>query len=283
MNNIKNILATTDFSPNANNALLYATELAKEIGAKLFVMHAYRLPTMAENAYPIGNMYPEASIDTEEIKKEVELEMEQLRQDFLYSRNLQYETLLVLDFAEEAIEKAVKAHDIDLVIMGTRGQNALQELFGSTTTHVMNRVQTPVLIIPRNIRFGKIDNMVLATDYRKVSRSHSFSVFLELVDAFHAEVDVLHVRHQMEKLNSEELEAGEDLDRMLRKTRHAYHYNLEDGDINKGIENFLSERSGSMLVMVPRHHNLIDRLLKGSHTQHMIFNTERPLLVLKDQ
>ncbi|MFP4094256.1 MAG: universal stress protein [Cyclobacteriaceae bacterium] len=283
MKKIRNILAPTDFSPTANNALLYATELAKEIGAKIFVLHAYRLPAIADTAFPVGNMYPESMVNVEEVKHEVERELEQLRTDYLYSRNLKYETLLEMDFAEEAIEKAAKEHDIDLIIMGSRGANALQELFGSTSTHIINKINTPVLIIPRNVRFGRIENIVLATDYHKNGKTDNFDIFLDLVNTFHANVDVLHVRHQFEKLSPEELDAGEDLDRILRKTRHSYHYNLEQGDINKGIESFLKDQQNSMLVMIARNHSLIDRLLNGSHTQHMIFKTEKPMLVLKDQ
>lgn len=282
MKAIKNILAPTDFSPTANNALRYSVELAKEFGAKLYVLHSYRIPAVSDVAYPLGGMYPEAMVDIEDVRKEVSVEMDKIKNDYLFNKSLRYETLMECGFAEENIQDIIEKKEIDLVVMGTRGANALQEFFGSTTTHLISRTRTPLLVIPENVKFGRIENVVLATDYRKVHKPETYDILLRLANTFHAKVDVLHVRKEASKLSIEELEAGEDLDRILHRTPHAYHYTLEDESINEGIERFLKDHPFSMLAMVPREHSLIDRLLHGSKTQHMIFHTQKPLLVLKN-
>jgi nucleotide-binding universal stress UspA family protein len=282
MKPITKILAPTDFSPAANNALNYAVGLAKEIGAKLYVLHAYRIPAVADTAYPIGGMYPEGMVDMEDVQKEINAEMEKIKTDYLYSPDLKFETITESGFAQESILEYVDKLDIDLIVMGTRGSNALQELFGSTTSHIINNTKVPILVIPREVSFEKVDNIVLATDYKKSHKPETYDMLLTMVDIFHADVDVLHVRQEVSKMSGDELDAGEELDRILKKTRHSYHYNLENENVNEGIEKFLQDHQSSMLAMVPRKHSLIDRLIHGSKTQHMIFHTQKPLLVLKD-
>ncbi len=282
MNPIKSILAPTDFSATANNALRYAIELSQELEAKLYVLHSYRIPAVADVAYPLGGMYPEGMVDIEDIRKEAELAMESIKNEYLSGTSLSHETILVQGFAEENIQDFINKNNIDLVVMGTRGANAMQEFFGSTITHIINRIHIALLVIPDNVRFGKIDNIVLATDYRNVHRPETYEPLFGMVNAFHAKVDVLHVRKETSKLSVEELEVGEDLDRILHKIAHAFHYIQEDDSISEGIEKFLEKHKKSMLAMVPREHSLIDKLLHGSKTQHMIFHTQRPFLVLRN-
>lgn len=282
MKPIKKILAPTDFSSAANNALRYAVELAQEFGAKLYVLHSYRIPAVSDVAYPLGGMYPEGMVDMEDVKKEVAEEMEKIKKNYLFGKHLQYETLMEGGFAEENIQQVLNKEDIDLIVMGTRGVNTLQQFFGSTTTHIITHTKVPLLVIPENVIFGKIKSIVLATDYRNVHKAETYDILLSMASAFHAKVDILHVRKEDSKLSEEELDAGEYLDRILHKTPHAYHYTLQDESINEGIEKFLNDHEFSMLAMVPREHSLIDKLLHGSKTQHMIFHTKKPLLVLKN-
>jgi len=282
MKPIKKILAPTDFSPASNNALQYAVGLAAETNAKLFVFHAYRIPEVTDAAYPIGGMYPDGMVDSNDIKKEVNEEMNGVIETILKDKNVNYESIISAGFAEENILSAIEKNEIDLVVMGTRGANALQEIFGSTTSHIISHTHVPVLVIPKSARFEKIDNIVLASDYKKTYKPDTYNMLLNMADLFHASIDVLHVRPENEKMSTEELDAGDGLDRILKKTQHAFHFQAEKEDVNDAIEKFLKQHKKSMLAMVPRKHSLIDRLIHGSKTQHMIFHTEKPLLVMKE-
>ena len=282
MKPIKRILAPTDFSPASNNALQYAVGLAAETNAKLIIFHAYRIPQVTDAAYPIGGMYPDGMVDSNEIKKEVNEEMDKVVETYVKDSNISYESLISAGFAEDNILGAIENHEIDLVVMGTRGANALQEIFGSTTTHLISHTNVPVLVIPKTARFEKIDNIVLASDYKKSYKPDTYNMLLNMADLFHASIDVLHVRPENEKMSTDELDAGDGLDRILKKTQHSFHFQAEKEDVNEAIEKFLKQHEKSMLAMVPRKHSLIDRLLHGSKTQHMIFHTDKPLLVMKD-
>lgn len=282
MKPIKKILAPTDFSPASNNALAFAVSLASELNAKLYVLHSYRIPTVTDTAYPIGGVYPEGMVDKDDIKKEVANELNTIEQDFLKDGSLTYETLMKSGFVEDNIQEVVKENEIDLIVMGTRGANVLQELFGSTTTHIINNTNVPVLVIPKSAQFTKIENIVLASDYKKNYKTQTFDALLNMVQLFNATVDVLHVRPDNKKMSGEELEAGEGLNRILKKTRHAFHFQTEGEDVNDALENFLTQHENSMLAMLPHKHSLIDRMINGSKTQHMIFHTDKPLLLMRE-
>lgn len=282
MKPIKSILAPTDFSPVANNALAYAVGMAKELDAKLYVLHSFRVPAISDTAYPISGVYPEGMVDFESIKTEVQKELDKVEKTYLSDTKLKYQTLMKTGFAEENIRETIQENDIDLVVMGTRGSNALQELFGSTTSHMISSTDVPILVIPKTAEFTKIDNIVLASDYKQHYKAQTFDVLMNMVSLFHASVDVLHVRPKDKKMSGEELDSGEGLNRILKKTRHTFHFQSEDDNVDEALETFLQKHDKSMLAMVPHKHSLIDRMMNGSRTQHMIFHTKKPLLVMRE-
>lgn len=47
----------------------------------------------------------------------------------------------------EAIDEYVDSHDIDLVVMGTRGRHGVDHLLGSTTERVLASVAVPTLVV----------------------------------------------------------------------------------------------------------------------------------------
>ena len=282
MKPIKRILATTDFSPVSNNALRYAIGLAGELSAKLYILHSYRIPSVSDMAYPMSGVLPEGVVDLESVQEEVSVEMEKLEQEYLTDSSLKYEILIKSGFVEKSITETIAEYKIDLLVMGTRGANALQEIFGSTTTKVISSSQSPLLVIPKTASFQKIDRIILASDYQKSHKPQTYDVLLNFAQLFHAKIDVLHIKPESEKMSSSELEAGEGLNRILKKTQPTFHFHTEGDDVNDAIEKYLHKHENSMLAMVPHKHSLIDRLIHGSKTQHMIFHSKRPMLVMKE-
>ena len=280
---IQKILVPTDFSDGATRALEYAIHLAQAAPAKLFVLHAYRVPNpVYMSPYPVAGAYGgDTIVDYKQIKQEVEADLEVLERDHLRNKSVQYELISVCDMPEEAIEEAVDEQAIDLIVMGTRGGGMLDKLVGSTTTHVMRRVACPLIAVPENAVFAKVDHILLATDYERIKHADTFQVLVTLANIFRAEINILHVTSKYDKLTQQNLAAGEMLERLLRHVRHSYCHQ-EDDDILTGLRTYLSEHKEEvgMLAMIPRDHNLWDRLARGSVTKSMLFEADRPVFVV---
>src|SRR5437868_2618585 len=125
----KRILVAIDGSPVVEREILYAEHLARIEQAELIILHAYAPPAQYES-YPGYDKLLEhyraiAHVVVDEAVRE-------LREDGV-SASGEVRT----GPAAEAIIAAAAAHDIDLIVMGTRGSSNLQDMLGSVSAQVL--------------------------------------------------------------------------------------------------------------------------------------------------
>ncbi len=285
MKPIQKILVPTDFSGQATRALEYAIHLAEAAQAELFILHAYRVPNpVYMSPYPVAGAYGgDTIVDYQQIKQDAEDSLNALVRDHLSSSSVKYELISVQDMPEEAIEEVVDDKNIDLIVMGTRGGGVIDKLVGSTTTHVMRQVACPIIAVPENAVFAKVDHILLATDYERVKHVDTFQILVTLANIFRAEINLLHITPKFTNLTKEDLAAGEMIDRLLRHARHSYHHE-ENNDVLEGLRNYLRQHDEEvgMIAMIPRDHNLWDRIARGSVTKSILFETDRPVFVVHE-
>jgi len=138
------ILFPTDFSPASQEAMSWATSLARDSGATLLIMHVEEPPM----AYGGGELY----IDVQENERE------DLRKALVNVVPLDHQVpfehkLLVGDPATAIVETADNEH-ADLIVMGTHGRTGITRLLmGSVAESVVRKANCPVLTIkqPANV------------------------------------------------------------------------------------------------------------------------------------
>jgi nucleotide-binding universal stress UspA family protein len=133
---IHKILFPTDFSHCGDEALHFATSLARDSNATLLIVHVEEPPV----AYGGGEMYygiPEPA--TEDLKKM----LEQVKPT---DPNVVYEHRLITGDPSTAVARLAEAEGVDLIIMGTHGRTGLSRLLmGSVAEAVVRRAPCPVL------------------------------------------------------------------------------------------------------------------------------------------
>lgn len=138
--NLERILVAVDGSANGARAVEWATALASVVGAEVIAIHAVGLLEQIEP----GPKVP-AEPNRDEIRRRFEtvwcapLDREQVR-----SRRLLCDGNAVLVLLDEA-----ERHDVDLIVVGSRGLGGYPEqLLGSTSTQVAQHSTRPVVIVP---------------------------------------------------------------------------------------------------------------------------------------
>lgn len=185
----------------------------------------------------------------------------------------------LIDVLTELNEQSV----IDLIIMNAIGENN-RSWFGNKTHKVLSRVICPTLVIPQNINFKGISNIVYATDMDPMSDEDAILVLKDLGVIFNAEVRLVNVRPKEKKHASrkrkfeqyrEEDYFGEDVDHVFKK--------VIANDVINGV-NFYLDKKGDvdMVAVLARQHSFMDRLLDKSHTERMMEEVNQPLLVMHD-
>lgn len=136
--NIQRILFPTDFSHTGDKALAMAESLARDSGAKIFIVHVEEPPT----AYGGGEMYyGMLEPDLDHLK-------ELLGKVKPADPQIPFEQHMVSGEPADAIARFSQEHDIDIIVMGTHGRTGLLRLLmGSVAEAVVRRSKCAVLTV----------------------------------------------------------------------------------------------------------------------------------------
>jgi nucleotide-binding universal stress UspA family protein len=166
---VRNILFPTDFSEESEQAIAYARSLAGAYDAKVHVAN-------------VVDLFPYSLSDTPEAgqKKDELLRGSEARlKDYLLIHHLDPGHFLPAVLRGEifaAIEHFARERDIDLIVLGSRGDAGLQRLFqGSVAEEIFRTAHCPVLIAGPEAREPGGDELfrqiLYATDLTEVSRT----------------------------------------------------------------------------------------------------------------
>ncbi len=267
---MKNILVPTDFSDNAKNALFSAIDLANLAGAKLHLLHAYHFPIpYAESGMVVDYTKLETEV-TQEFTKWVEAISE--------LKNVDYDMFTIQGLFVDTIKEAIEKKDVDLIVMGTKGASGrIDQLLGTNSAMVIQHSSVPVLAIPEDGELGHLKKIALATDYGKIDDPSVLDCLVELATLYQAEVHIVNVNDKVEATTAAEAAEGVLLDHYLESVKHSYHLS-DRADVAEGINEYITDNNIDVLAMMPRHHNIFEKLYKGSLTKKIAFQTKIPLL-----
>ncbi|MCG8319578.1 MAG: universal stress protein [Cytophagales bacterium] len=272
---IENILVPTDFSTCAKNALVNAIHLAEIAEARIILMSAFHVPVPHARVGSTAIVHSLAS----EVEENVKEDFQALEESLPQLDDINYKCVIRHGFAVDEILSAVAEYDIDLVVMGTHGASGVEEiLLGSNTNSVIKRAKVPVLAIPENAGLQKTNNILLASDYREIDDYNKLDPLKMIIDLFNAELHVLHISPR-DYISNESVSEAKKLENNLKGIKRSYHFETHD-KFEDGLNDFMDEHPVDMIVMLPREHTLLDRILRGNHTRKIVLHSKIPLLTI---
>lgn len=136
---LKHILISTDLSPGARNALLYAAYIARGHGSKLFVVHVIHpevYPFQLADTWPL--MADAEAQMRHEAKQMIERTLQAIPHEMIFQRGSIWKTL----------SSIIERREIDLLVLGTHGRTGLAKLMmGSVAEEVFRQAACPVLTV----------------------------------------------------------------------------------------------------------------------------------------
>jgi nucleotide-binding universal stress UspA family protein len=147
--NFKRILFCTDFSEDADNALLTALDIAERYQARFYVLHVLHsvyqsMPDSCE--YP-GQGRGEPIISPEQLEKGTQKLKERYEHKMsALKTNYEFQVVCGVPFME--IIRFARAQNVDCIVMGAAGTSNIKRItFGSTAENVSRRAHCTVMII----------------------------------------------------------------------------------------------------------------------------------------
>lgn len=268
------LLFPTDFSKNAEKALLFAAEMAQRSEAELTIFHA------SQGTMDLTADYEHHKQDViQQAEKEFDKLIAKLKKKGSYGE-LKISTVLQSGDPVSALFEQAGGNDIDLIVMGTKGATGdRNELFGSVTTSVIKKTKIPVMAVPYESRFDEFENIAFTTDYKE-GDLNSFEKVVTLARQFDSSINVLHVADQ-QSLEAEIKFRGF---RDLIKSRTDYpkiEFCIEyEFDFFTGVAEYLYERPTSLFALTKYKKTFWEKLVERNHAKEMAFYSRVPILVL---
>ena len=273
---MKRILLPTDFSDNARNAMNYAIQLFEDERCTFYLVNTYT-PVVYSYDFQMntGGFLGEV-MDT--IRNNSDTKLEEFKQKFLNVKH-SVETISSFNTLTDEIKDLITAHDIDLVIMGTKGATGAKEvLFGSNTIHVIKKATCPVLAIPEGYFFEKPTDILFPTDYKIDYNESQLSTIKTIANIFKSRIHVLHVSYARE-LNEIEAANKIKLKKLLVEFKDIYH-SVRDQEITESINEFQKETYVQLLMMINNKHSFFENLFFKPVINQIGFHLNVPFLVI---
>ncbi len=279
---MKNILIPTDFSENAHNAIRYALDYFADIPVNFYILHVSQKETSKTDEGYEDFLESDSEIQT--VQNTASLLKEEIKTCRISAKNLEHNFFPLHEEVNlvEAIRKHISEKEIDYILMGTKGASKTNtNEMGSNTCEVVTKVKCPILVIPGSARFRGIKNIAFVTDYNCIYRNKIITTLSETLELHNSPLRILHIKSQNTGLTSGQTDNKGFLHYFFREKKHSFHF-VENKELEIGIQNFIETWEISLVSIVAKNLNFIQRLLLRPSVKIVSYHTNVPFLVIHE-
>ncbi len=267
------ILIPTDFSQLSRVAIDFAIELGRKFNAELILLSVVYQEGPSRASLKAKDL---EEILINDARNECIHLIEELKSP--HTPKIKYEVIPGYPVSK-VVNNYANNHDINLIIMGTKGATGLKRIFlGSNAASVINKSLVPVIAVPEFAQFNDLSDIVYATDIldlkSEIERVVSFA------RKFNARVHVLHVTSPREE---NAIDATGIVTQLINRLNYP-HISFAVSHANnpeEGIDEYIAKNKIDMLAMFTHELTFFEKLFgKGITRQIALFN-KVPLLTFK--
>lgn len=277
---MKQILIPTDFSDNAWFATKYALNIFKDEECTFYFLHSIKLSvSRASNiSSKLTAVMSESAIKD---LKQLQQQAEQIGTNTKHN----FKIIESSHDIEQAIDIAIENHQIDLVVMGTKGATGLKEVvFGSNTISVINKIhRCPVLAVPIMTKITTPEDIGFPSDFNRSYESKLIDPIKDIAKINSSIVRIMHINTEGE-LSKQQQQNLDALTMYLYRSniKTSYHLMSKYGDKAREIIDFVFDFDIDILTMIRYKHNLLEKLLHEPVIKKLGHHLEIPFLVIPE-
>jgi nucleotide-binding universal stress UspA family protein len=275
MDKMKRILFPTDFSENATNAFVHALEFAKIVQGELILLHSFELPIVNNQFFPENYMVIYESIELAQFDM-FKAEIPKLRA-IAKERGLEHIRMshrLMDGGLHFNIEKSIKEDKIDYVIMGTEGATGWTTFFSDTNTGlVLTDINVPLLSIPANAVYKKMENIGFTTRFRSKDKN-ALKKVLKIAKKANAVVKCLYVKTSESDVSKEMIREWE-----KEFAADAITFSIIYSDnVKESILDFIATKDIDVLTMLTYKRGFFEGIFHPSLSKKVVNSFAIPIL-----
>ncbi len=268
---MQKFLVPVDFSLPTESAAEYAIEMTKDIsGTEIILYHVYK--------HDIFSTWKDSDKGSRKTATDAEMK---IVKDFLKNSPNQKITIESEEGSFiENISKYVLGNHIDMVIMGINGSTRMADaLMGDNVLNLIRNINTPIMIIPPDVKFRKINKVLFASDFKDVARKTPFDSLKKVLDLFSPTLNILNVdsEHYVELSEAYKIEK-EEMEFKLKSYNPEFFF-LNSYDFLEGIISFAETKEIDAIITVPKKQGFVNQLFK-IYTRKLALSTHIPIVAI---
>ena len=181
----------------------------------------------------------------------------------------------------DSIERYVRYNGINFVIMGITGATKLEQVFiGSNALNMARQGICPVIIVPPNAKFKKIQNVMLLSDFKNVKSTTPVAQIKQILDSFKPNLHIVNVDSEHYIQLTEDYKRERDwMEKYSRITKPKFYF-IRMYDFLDATSNFAADQNIDLIVTIPRKHSFLSGLYKTSHTKKLAYHSHIPVAAI---
>ncbi|MBT8261242.1 MAG: universal stress protein [Bacteroidia bacterium] len=278
---MQHILVPTDFSENAYKALIYTTKLFGKNPCTIHILHsieeqASRLTSrvdIGKSERVIDELYDEADRKCEAVKSRLIADTKGCGHTF--------DVISTAMSLPRAMNRICAQRDVDMVVMGTKGQTGAKEvILGSNTVNVLRRIKKiPVLVIPVETEFEPISRMAFATSFKQNYDPSDLDELIYLAKLHNSDVKIFHI-YEDKQITDAQRDHLDQLLKLMEGVKCDVDWIDSDTEKTRAIADYIDEKNIDLLAIIYYKYNFIVQLFRESIVKKIGRNPTTPYLVI---
>lgn len=270
------IIAATDFSEVAENAVHYACNLALAYNTGLTILHSYMIPvSFTDNPMPV--------VPIEEGKEIAEEQMESLVESMqLAYPGVQISSYITYGDVTGSLKEYVTETDPWMVVIGNSSHEGKGFWEAGNLLDELRKLPCPVMAVSPGIKYQPVKKICLTCDFHEIEGHLPASEIISLVQQTGASLHVLNVDHNNKHFGTDTPMESAILHDMLHAVTPEYHY-ADNEQVEEGIRQFIADNKMDWLLVTPHKYNFFTALFHKSHTKQILHHVNIPVIAIHEK
>jgi len=275
---MQKILVTTDFSSNSKGGLRFAIQLSLQHQYELTFFHCYYVtkPTSWTDA----RIKAYEKEETFKIQKQLDRFVHSI---FKGMNVVAKNTKCVIKSSlrpKTTIREYARQNKFSYICISTRGAGKIKKIFGTNTSHIINRSNVPVIAVPSSWRPNKVTRILYASDLTQVAKE--LKQVLEFAKPIKAKVELLHFKSPSKTITDSDILAAT----ITQFSKYDVELHIEEPNpiqtLIGNLETAITKSKPSLMIMfTQQNRTFFKKLFQSSKSADYTFDAKIPLLVFK--
>ena len=286
---MKSLLIPIEFADNMEKTVMYGANLARDLNLSLLLIHVIDVQVAGPDVPNVSTGYnytPQVTVEVLKEREEAAREMLNNHVEMINSNVVNpppvYQEILNGTNTDKIVDRS-DMDDVKMILVQKEEEHSA--LLENTDEKVASHAHCPVWIIPSEMEYTPIKEIVYATDYKKedIDTLKKLSHIAARHDSHITSVHILNDKEFDERLRQEGF--NETITEKVGYndiTVTSISNGDDQDDLVNQLDEFAHANKANVIVILKENRNFFEKIFSKSATKKLIKKTNLPVLVYHD-